>query len=73
MTVTATEFKASFGQYLKIVCEEDILITKNGKVVAQLSKPQQGELEAIRSLTGIAGSGQDVTIDEIRAERLKRQ
>ena len=73
MTVTATEFRASFGKYLKAVGEEDILITKNGKVVAQLSTPQQSKIEAIRSLTGIAGSGQDVPIDEIRAERLKRQ
>lgn len=73
MTVTATEFKANFGKYLKFVCEEDILITRNGKVIAQLSKPREGKIEAIRSLTGIAGCGQDVTTDEIRAERLKRQ
>lgn len=73
MTVTATEFRASFGKYLKAVGEEDVLITRNGKVIAQLSKPREGKIEAIRSLTGIAGYGQDVTTDEIKAERLKRQ
>ena len=37
MVVTATELKANIGHYLNAVCDEDVFITKNGKVVAKLS------------------------------------
>ena len=73
MTVTATEFKTNLGKYLEIVYDEDILITKNGKVIAQLSKPQFNKLAALRSLVGIANNGTDVSLNEIKEERLQRQ
>ena len=73
MTVTATEFKTNLGKYLEIVLDEDIFITKNGKVIAQLSKPQFNKLAALRSLVGIANNGTDVTLNDIKDERLKRQ
>ena len=73
MVVTATEFKTHLGKYLEIVNEEDILITKNGKVIAQLSKPQFNKLAAIRSIVGIADNESGVSLDEIKEERLKRQ
>lgn len=73
MTVTATEFKTNLGKYLEIVYDEDILITKNGKIIAQLSKPQFNKLAALRSLVGIANNGTDVSLNEIKEERLQRQ
>ena len=73
MIVTATEFKTNLGKYLEIVYDEDILITKNGKVIAQLSKPQFNKLAALRSLVGIANNGTDVSLNEIKEERLQRQ
>ena len=73
MTVTATEFKTNFGKYLEIVMDEDILITKNGKVIAQLSRPQVNKLAALRNLVGIVDAGGDATLDAIKDERLKRQ
>ena len=73
MTVTATEFKTNLGKYLEIVYDEDILITKNGKVIAQLSKPQFNKLAALRSLVGIANNGTDISLNEVKEERLKRQ
>lgn len=36
MRITATEFKKNLGRYLELVSNEDILITKNGKIVAKL-------------------------------------
>ena len=39
MTITATEFKKNLGKYLELVATTDILITKNGKVIATLAKP----------------------------------
>lgn len=73
MTVTATEFKTNLGKYLEIVLDEDILITKNGKVIAQLSKPQFNKLTALRSLVGIANNGTDITLNDVKDGRLKRQ
>lgn len=73
MTITATEFKNNLGKYLDMVLDEDILITKNGKVIAQLSKPQVNKLAALRSLVGIANNGTDIDEDEIKNERLSRQ
>ena len=73
MTVTATEFKTNLGKYLEIVMDEDILITKSGKVIAQLSRPQVNKLAALRNLVGIVDAGGDTTLDAIKDERLKRQ
>ncbi|MEE3464576.1 MAG: type II toxin-antitoxin system prevent-host-death family antitoxin [Candidatus Enteromonas sp.] len=73
MTVTATEFKTNLGKYLEIVMDEDILITKNGKVIAQLSRPQVNKLAALRNLVGIVDAKGDTTLDAIKDERLKRQ
>ena len=70
MTVTVTELKAHLGKYLKMVQDEDIQITKNGIIVAQLSSPQRNKLAALRSLIGIADNGTDISLDEIRDERL---
>jgi prevent-host-death family protein len=36
MEITATEFKKNLGKYLGALAHEDVLITKNGKVVARL-------------------------------------
>lgn len=38
MSITATELKKNLGRYLMLSATEDIYITKNGKVVAKLSK-----------------------------------
>ena len=73
MTVTATELKTNLGKYLEIVMDEDVLITKNGKVIAQLSRPQVNKLAALRNLVGIVDAGGDATLDAIKDERLKRQ
>ena len=73
MIITATDFKTNFEKYLKMVSDEDILITKNGKVVAQLSKPQDNQLAALRHLVGIAANGTDVSLEEIKNERLEGQ
>lgn len=73
MTVTATEVKTNFDKYLKMALDEDILITKNGKVIAQLSKPQFDKLAALRTLSGIAAGEADVPLEDIKSERLQRQ
>ena len=68
MSITATELKENLGKYLQLAASEDILITRNGKVVAKLTSPYQDLVEAARSLAGIIPA--DITLEEARAERL---
>ena len=72
MTITATELKTNLGKYLDLVSEEDVLITKNGKVIAHLTAPNDEKLEIYRSLVGIANGMGDISLDEIKNERLSR-
>lgn len=70
MTVTATELKMNLGKYLLLAENEDIHITKNGKIIAKLTNPYQDRVELAQSLFGILPS--DITLEEAREERLDR-
>ncbi|MGN0607021.1 MAG: type II toxin-antitoxin system Phd/YefM family antitoxin [Oscillospiraceae bacterium] len=70
MSITATEFKMNFGKYLMLAETEDIYITKNGKVVAKLTNPNQDRVDIANSLFGILP--EDITVEEARDERLGR-
>lgn len=70
MTVTATEFKMNLGKYLALAEQEDILISKNGKVSVKLVNFNQDRVAAMQSLFGCIPA--DITLDEARAERLGR-
>lgn len=37
MSITATELKNNLGRYLLLAAQEDVFITKNGKVIARNS------------------------------------
>lgn len=41
MSITATELKKNLGKYLLLAETIDIFITRNGKVVAKLTNPNQ--------------------------------
>ena len=43
MSITATELKINLGKYLMLAETEDIYITRNGKVVAKLSRKRQSK------------------------------
>ena len=68
MSITATELKKNLGKYLALSSQEDIYITRNGKVVAKLSNPFQNRVDMAKSLFGILPA--DVTLEEARKERL---
>lgn len=70
MSITATELKLNLGKYLLLSATEDIYITKNGKVVAKLSNPNQDRVDMAKSLFGILP--QDITLEEAKKERLDR-
>lgn len=68
MSITATELKENLGKYLAMAADEDIYITRNGKVVAKLSSPYQDLVNVAKSLAGIIPD--DITLEEAREERL---
>ena len=67
MSVTATELKNNLGKYLLLSATEDVVITKNGEVVAKLTSPYENRVQTARSLFGILPREAD--IDEARRER----
>lgn len=49
MSITATEFKKNLGKYLLLAETIDIFITRNGKVVAKLTNPNQDRVNMAES------------------------
>ena len=73
MIITATEFKTNLGKYLELVLTEDILITKNGKVIAQLTQPQLDKISILNSLVGLAKGNEELKLDDVKDLRLSKQ
>lgn len=78
MEITLTELKGNLGKYILLSQEEDILVTKNGKIVSRLTEPfaerksRRRKQKAARRLVGSV-RGEYKSLDDIRAERLARQ
>lgn len=70
MSITATEFKKNLGKYLLLAETVDIFITRNGKVVAKLTNPNQNRVNRAESLFGILSD--DRTLEESKKERLSK-
>ena len=68
MSITATELKQNLVRYLFLAATEDVYITKNGKVVAKLSNPNQDRVNMAKSLFGVLP--QDITLEEAKNERI---
>ena len=73
MVITATEFKTNLGKYLELASTEDILITKNGKAIAQLSMPNIKRLGLLDNLVGLAEAEFPIDEEDIKNERLSKQ
>ncbi len=68
LQITATEFKKNLGKYLAIVNKEDIIVTRNGIPVAQVTIPKDNKSSLVNQLIGIIPD--DYTIEDARRERL---
>ncbi|MCM1133985.1 MAG: type II toxin-antitoxin system prevent-host-death family antitoxin [Clostridium sp.] len=68
MSITATELKQNLGKYLILSAQEDIYITKNGKIIAKLTNPHEDRISTAQSLFGILPTEAD--IDVSKGERL---
>jgi prevent-host-death family protein len=77
MQITLTELKGNLGKYVEMSRDEDILITKNGKIISRLTEPfakRKEKMEKQRIIKELIGSakGEYMSLDDIRAERLAR-
>ena len=70
MLITTTELKKNLATYLLLSATEDVLIAKNGKVIAKLTSPYQDRVKMAESLYGIIPA--DVTLEEAKEERLSK-
>ena len=70
MSITATELKQNLSKYLLMAEQEDVFITRNGKVVAKLTNPYQDRVDMAKTLFGILPK--NMTIDEAHRERIER-
>lgn len=53
MLITVTELKNNLEEYIQLAAMEDILITRNGNVIARLSNLNQDRVAIAKSLFGI--------------------
>ncbi len=67
MSITSTELKQNLGHYLTLAATEDIFITKNGKIIAKLTTPNQDRIDTAKSLFGVLPG--DITLDDAKSER----
>ncbi len=70
MIITVKELKSDLERYLEVVDNEEILITKDGKNIAKLSRPINNKGAIIRSLRGILPA--DITKEEAREARMAK-
>lgn len=70
MSISATELKKNLGKYLLLAETIDIFITRNGKVVAKLTNPNQDRVNMAESLFGILSD--DRKLEESKKERLSK-
>jgi len=71
MQITATEFKLNLGHYFELVKDEDIWISKNGKIIAKLVNPN---VSAVDSISGILKDKAPENLDRntMQEERIGR-
>ena len=70
MSITATELKQNLSKYLLMAEQEDVFITRNGKVIAKLTNPYQDRVDMAKSLFGILPK--DISAEQAHKERLNR-
>ena len=68
MLITATELELNLEKYLLMAETQDIYITKNDKIIAKLSNPNQDRIDMAKSLFGIISK--DISLEEIREESI---
>lgn len=69
--ISVSDLKANTGKYVSMAQEDDIFITKNGKVVAKLVTAKVDKVESLNRLKSLF-SGVEITDDDVDAAREER-
>ena len=69
--ITATDFKKNLGRYLDSKDNEDIYITKNGKIIKKLSN-SNNKLDILNDIVG-ALDNNSIDYDELKYAYLKEK
>lgn len=69
--ITATDFKKNLGRYLDSKDNEDIYITKNGKIIKKLSN-SNNKLDILDDIVG-ALDNNSINYDELKYAYLKEK
>ena len=70
MYITTSELRENLATYIAKSSQEDIFITKNGKVVSKLSNPYESRIKVAESLISVIPD--DISYDEVMEERLSK-
>ncbi len=72
--ISVSELKTNAGKYVTMAKDQDILITKNGKIVAKIVSAKPDKKAAWKHLTELFKDVQltDADIEAAREERLSR-
>lgn len=69
--ISVSELKTNAGKYVTMAKDQDILITKNGKVVAKLVTAKPDKKAAFQHLMSLfPKEGLDLDPEQIREERI---
>lgn len=69
--ISVSELKANAGKYVAMATDQDIMITKNGKVVAKLVTAKVDKKEAFKHFLSLfPEKGLDIDVEQAREERL---
>ncbi|MCD8299649.1 MAG: type II toxin-antitoxin system Phd/YefM family antitoxin [Clostridiales bacterium] len=66
---SVSELKANLSKYIMIAQDQDVLITRNGKVTAKLVSAKVDKVAAFEHLLSLYPEGIEVDTDEIREQR----
>jgi len=70
--ISVSELKSNAGKYVAMAMDQDIMITKNGKVVAKLVTAKVDKKEAFAHFLSLfPEEGLSLDAEAVRGERLK--
>ncbi len=69
--ISVSDLKANTGKYVAMAQDDDIFITKNGKVVAKLVTAKVNKVESLNRLQNLF-AGAEITDDDVKAAREER-
>ncbi len=72
MIVTSTELQNNFGKYVELMEKEQVVFTKNGKIVGKLVPVVEDKRAALEKLEALKEGLKDVAEQDLLKGKLKK-